>query len=349
MALSYLDKNGVAYLWGKIKSIIPKKTSDLTNDSNFPVDANYHHTDNNYTTAEKNKLASIKQCYIDQTAHIIEMTGYYEMKPYYVTFSAKNMENSSAYSGRFVIEDTVDNVTWQTAYTSSTDESSVTYYYAIGIRDEDDGVIVDEHGQVISGNYKKPKQVRCSLYEAGGTTRKLAVTYAITQIDGSGLNAKINSMANVQANWDEASTSSDAFIKNKPTKLSQFQNDVGFKTYDNNTTYTLTKSQGVITLTDSNGVTWSVTDDNTVYTHPSHTAHSSGFYKITVDNLGHVTAVTPVTKADITALGIPGSDTTYTNATSSKAGLMSAADKAALDVLKTLLNKKILIAGDATT
>ena len=40
-------------------SAIPTKTSDLTNDSNFAVDANYVHTDNNYTTADKNKLAGI--------------------------------------------------------------------------------------------------------------------------------------------------------------------------------------------------------------------------------------------------------------------------------------------------
>lgn len=37
---------------------IPTKTSQLTNDSNFVVDANYVHTDNNYTTAERNKLAN---------------------------------------------------------------------------------------------------------------------------------------------------------------------------------------------------------------------------------------------------------------------------------------------------
>lgn len=40
-------------------SAVPTKTSDLTNDSSFAVDANYVHTDNNYTTAEKNKLAGI--------------------------------------------------------------------------------------------------------------------------------------------------------------------------------------------------------------------------------------------------------------------------------------------------
>ena len=41
------------------KPYIPVKTSDLTNDSNYAVDSNYVHTDNNYTTAEKNKLSGI--------------------------------------------------------------------------------------------------------------------------------------------------------------------------------------------------------------------------------------------------------------------------------------------------
>ena len=48
---------------------------------------------------------------------------------------------------------------------------------------------------------------------------------------------------------------------------------------------------------------------DTVYTHPSHTAYASGLYKITTNALGHVTAATAVTKADITALGVPDSDT----------------------------------------
>lgn len=40
------------------------------------------------------------------------------------------------------------------------------------------------------------------------------------------------------------------------------------------------------------------------YTHPTHTAHASGFYKITVDNLGHVSATTPVVAKDLTDLGV---------------------------------------------
>lgn len=69
------------------------------------------------------------------------------------------------------------------------------------------------------------------------------------------------------------------------------------------------------------------------YVHPSYTAKASGLYKVTVDATGHVSAVAAVTKDDITALGIPGSDTKYGNATTTNAGLMSAADKAKLDSL----------------
>ena len=67
------------------------------------------------------------------------------------------------------------------------------------------------------------------------------------------------------------------------------------------------------------------------YTHPTYTSKTSGLYKVTVDSLGHISAATAVTKSDITALGIPAQDTTYTNATTSKAGLMSSTDKAKLD------------------
>ena len=49
-------------------------------------------------------------------------------------------------------------------------------------------------------------------------------------------------------------------------------------------------------------------------------------YKVTVDNTGHVSGATAVAKADITALGIPGTDTntTYGAATSAALGLIKA-------------------------
>ena len=74
-----------------------------------------------------------------------------------------------------------------------------------------------------------------------------------------------------------------------------------------------------------------IADGANNYTHPAYTQQASGLYKITVDATGHVSAVVAVTKDDITGLGIPAQDTTYTAATTEAAWLMSAADKAKLD------------------
>ena len=89
-----------------------------------------------------------------------------------------------------------------------------------------------------------------------------------------------------------------------------------------------------ITAGDTNGHLKVNGTDVTVYTHPAHTAKASGLYQVTVDGEGHVSAAEAVAKADITALGIPAQDTTYTDVTAGGAsGLMSGADKTKLDGL----------------
>lgn len=55
-----LDGTGLGVLWRLIKSIIPTKTSELTNDDHVVKDANYTHTDNNYTSDEKSKLGNVE-------------------------------------------------------------------------------------------------------------------------------------------------------------------------------------------------------------------------------------------------------------------------------------------------
>lgn len=52
------------------------------------------------------------------------------------------------------------------------------------------------------------------------------------------------------------------------------------------------------------------------YSHPTHTAAAEGLYKVTVDNLGHVSHTTAVTKEDITKLGISESASTVDTAMS---------------------------------
>ena len=75
------------------------------------------------------------------------------------------------------------------------------------------------------------------------------------------------------------------------------------------------------------------------YTHPTHTARASGLYKITVDSLGHVIAVSAVQKSDITGLGIPGSDTTYSLASAYNNGLMSSDQYSKLSGIESGANK----------
>lgn len=77
------------------------------------------------------------------------------------------------------------------------------------------------------------------------------------------------------------------------------------------TTVATTSANGLMSSTDKTKID-SIAANANNYTHPSYTAKSAGLYKVTVDASGHVSAATAVTKADITALGIPGSDTNTT-------------------------------------
>lgn len=70
------------------------------------------------------------------------------------------------------------------------------------------------------------------------------------------------------------------------------------------------------------------------YTHPTYTSYENGLYKVTVDDTGHVSEATSVTKADISELGVAITDTTYDEATATKSGLMSADDKEKLDSME---------------
>ena len=73
------------------------------------------------------------------------------------------------------------------------------------------------------------------------------------------------------------------------------------------------------------------------YVHPSHDGCTSGLYKITVDEFGHVSSVVAVSKDDIVGLGIPAQDTTYDNATHTIDGLLSSSDKTTYDGYASLI------------
>lgn len=114
---------------------------------------------------------------------------------------------------------------------------------------------------------------------------------------------------------------------------------------------TVAGSGNAVTTASISGDTLTLTKGATYnnYVHPAGSApsKSSGFYKFSTDSTSHVASVTAVAKSDITALGIPGQDTTYGNATQSTSGLMSAADKTKLDGISTGANKYVHPTGEA--
>lgn len=114
---------------------------------------------------------------------------------------------------------------------------------------------------------------------------------------------------------------------------------------------TVVGSGNAVTTASISGDTLTLTKGATYnnYVHPAGSAPSkaSGFYKFSTDSTSHVASVTAVAKSDITALGIPGQDTTYGNATQSTSGLMSAADKTKLDGISTGANKYVHPTGEA--
>lgn len=81
-------------------------------------------------------------------------------------------------------------------------------------------------------------------------------------------------------------------------------------------TDTLTLEAGAnVTITpDTTSDKVTISAKNTVYEHPSYTPRETGLYKIVVDDEGHVSGASTVTKSDITALGIPAQDTNTWNA-----------------------------------
>lgn len=148
-------------------------------------------------------------------------------------------------------------------------------------------------------------------------------------IDGTTLSIKsasgavLNSIAVPQKTYDKASGSADGLMSKEDfTKLAG-----------------ISAGANKVEASGTNGAIAVDGSDVTVYVHPTETAYEAGLYKVTVNNLGHVTAATPVAKADITALGIPAQDTTYELATATADGLLSKEDFAKLEGVSEGANK----------
>lgn len=257
---NYLDKEGLLYLWGKIKTLMSGKVDKVSGKGL---------SSNDYTTSEKNKLAGI----------------------------SSNANNYTHPNG-------------------------------------DGEKHVPATSTVSGGKYLK----------AGSTAGSFAWS-ALTkeEITNLGIPAQ-------DTTYSVATTSSDGLMSSSDkTKLNGIDSNANKYTHpsgdgNSHVPATGTGSSGKFLRAgaSANSAAWTaltkaditglgIPAQDTVYTHPTASAYSSGFYKITVNGTGHVTAAAPVSKSDLVALGIPESAIEYSDATTSVHGLMSTSDKAKLD------------------
>lgn len=120
----------------------------------------------------------------------------------------------------------------------------------------------------------------------------LTSAYNHSQSDHAPINAEVNQNAFSKVVIGDVEIEADA----KTDSLNLVAGD--------NITLTPDADNDSITIASSGGSS---------YTHPTHDSKTSGLYKISVDELGHVDSATAVTKNDIVGLGIPESDTVYTH------------------------------------
>ena len=142
----------------KFTDTVVTKTSELTNDSNFVADSSYVHTDNNYTSTEKTKLAGI------------------------ATGAEANVQSD------WNVTDTASDAYIKNKPTIPSKTSQLT---------NDSNFVADSSYVHTDNNYTTTEKNKLSGIATGAET-------------------------NVQSDWDETDTASDAYIKNKPTIPTDF-------------------------------------------------------------------------------------------------------------------------------
>lgn len=151
--------------------------------------------------------------------------------------------------------------------------------------------------------------------DTGKSVRTIANEELAAQLIPEGAQESLDTLTEI-ANWIQEHPDDASAMNTAITKLNGIVAGIGGEEDDYATVIAaiegkLTAALATITAGSTNGHLDVNGTDVTVYTHPAHTAKSSGLYKITVDAEGHVSEAETVTKQDITGLGIPAQDTTY--------------------------------------
>lgn len=199
----------------------------LNKPENLVQDANYVHTDNNYTSTEKTKLSGIASgaevnVQSDWNVTSSSSDAYIKNKP---TIPTKLTDLTN--DGNFVQDASYVHTDSNFTSAEKTKLSGIATGAEANVQaDWNETTTTDDA-------YIKNKPTGLSDFTNDGNfvadasyvhTDNNYTTTEKNKLSGIAAGAEVN----VQSNWNESSSSSDAYIKNKPTKLTDFTNDGNF-------------------------------------------------------------------------------------------------------------------------
>lgn len=123
---------------------------------------------------------------VEPSCNVLKRGSDKTISPTFITFKAYYRDGKSAtrvpYKGRFVVEETADGNTWNTIYTSSTDEDTVTHYLYSILTNGSGQTVASSNGSTV-GIPRDVTNVRCKLYASGGTTTLMDMQSVAVVID----------------------------------------------------------------------------------------------------------------------------------------------------------------------
>lgn len=337
-----------------IEESIPTKTSDITNDSNFVSDANYVHTDNNFTTAEKTKLGGVEanaEVNVVETIKVNNVAQTVTDKSVNITVPTKtsDLTNDAGFITDGDIPSKLSDLEEDSTHRVVTDAEKASWNAKADVSDiptklsdltNDSDFVEDANYVHTDNNYTSADK---SLVTNAIQSSEKGANNGVAELgsDGKIPSSQLPSYVDDVLEYD---TASDFPSVGESGKI--------YIALDTNLTYRWGGTEYVAIASDlALGETASTayrgdrgkiayehaTDPNKVSS-----AVTSGMYKIGVTSEGHISDTTSVTKQDIVALGIPAQDTTYSDATTTDSGLMSATDKTKLDGVEAGANNYVL-------
>lgn len=296
---AYADITGTPY--------IPTKTSDLTNDSDFVSDANYVHTDNNFTTTLKDKLNGIAtgaEANVQSDWNITDTTSdaFIKNKPSIPT-KTSDITNDSGFITSAAVPTKTSDLTNDSGFITNQVKNLANYYDQTAINSMFDALSV-------------PTKTSDLTNDSGFlTTIPIASASTLGGVKiGNGINiaadGTISAAISASLEWDD--------IINKPTDVSYWTNDVGYITNADIPTKTsdLTNDSDFVTSADVPTKTSDLTNDsgfitNSVSNLANYYKKSETYTQGEVNSL--LSAITIPTKtSDLTNDGSDGTSTYVT-------------------------------------